>query len=353
MTNVFRAARAGLLTAVGALVLAAPAHAIDEKEFKVVGTWGNLQQWKDHESRLWNKVIPEASGGKLTANAKPYTELGLKGFEVMRLLKVGAYDAVHGLTSYTSQDSPPLEGLDLSGVIQDMDTYQQAAQAYRKIIARELNDKYNAKLLMLYTFPSQQIWCKITDGKAQLTDLKGKKIRAYSTTQSDFIEGLGASAVTLAFAEVVPALQRGVADCGVTGTLPAYNAKWWQVVTHNIRVRLGYAATFLAFNNNSWNALSDDTRKLIEEKAAEVEKDMWEAVKKEDELGMQCNAKGPCPYGDPGGMTPVELNDADKSLLKTIVNDFVVARFAKRCGAACAKEWNATVGKVAGATAPE
>jgi hypothetical protein len=206
---------------------------------------------------------------------------------------------------------------------------------------------------MLYTFPSQQIWCKITDGKTELGDLKGKKIRAYSTTQSDFIEGLGASAVTLAFAEVVPALQRGVADCGVTGTLPAYNAKWWQVVTHNIRVRLGYAATFLAFNKDSWNALSEDTRKLIQDKASEVEKEMWEAVRKEDNDGMACNAKGPCPYGDPGGMTPVELTDAGKTLLKKIVDEYVVARFAKRCGSACAKEWNETIGKVVGAKAPE
>ena len=50
-------------------------------------------------------------------------------------------------------------------------------------------------------------------------------------------KGSNASAVTIAFAEVVPALQKGVADCGITGTMPAYNAKWWQVVTHNIRIR--------------------------------------------------------------------------------------------------------------------
>lgn len=349
-----RTALGGLLAGVvGTLAFASSASAIDTKQFNVVGTWGNLQQWKDHESRLWNEVLPQASGGKLTANAKPYTELGLKGFEVMRLLKLGTYDAVHGLTAYTSQDSAALEGLDLSGVIQDMATYRKAAQAYREVIARELDEKYNSKLLMLYTFPSQQLFCKITDDKVRLADLKGKKIRAYSTTMSDFIEGLNASPVTLAFAEVVPALQRGVADCGLTGTLPAYSAKWWQVVSHNIRVRIGYAATFLAFNNNSWNALSEDTRKLIQEKAAEVEKDMWEAVIKEDQMGMDCNAQGPCPLGEPGGMTAVELNADDKKLLDKVVSEVVLPRFAKRCGANCAKEWNATIGAVAGVTAPE
>ena len=39
-------------------------------------------------------MLPNASGGKLTANAN-LTELGLKGYGVMSGLKKGAYDAVH------------------------------------------------------------------------------------------------------------------------------------------------------------------------------------------------------------------------------------------------------------------
>ncbi len=85
---------------------------------------------------------------------KPYSELGVSGFEVMRLLSLGTYDAVHALTSYTSKDSPALEGLDLGSVIQDLDTYKKAAEAYEPVLRRELSDKYNAELIMLYTFPS-------------------------------------------------------------------------------------------------------------------------------------------------------------------------------------------------------
>ena len=341
--------------ALAAMLATAPAMAqdIDEKEFVVVGTWGNLSLWKNHESRLWNDVLPGASGGKITANAKPYTELGVSGFEVMRLLKLGTYDAAHALTSYVSQDSPALEGIDLAGVIQDFDTYKAAAKAYEDVIRRELRDKYNAELIMLYTFPSQQLWCKLEGDDISLASLEGKKIRAYSTTQGDFIEGLGGAPVTLAFAEVVPALEKGVADCGITGTGPAYNAKWWQVVTHNIRVRIGYAATFLAINLDTWNGLSADTQALIKAKAAEVEEAMWADTKIEDQVGMDCNASGPCPLGDPGGMTPVEItSDADRAKLADVVENVVLKRFAERCGADCVNEWNETIGKTVGVTAP-
>ena len=240
-----------------------PAKAdIQKMQFEVVGTWGFLENWQQFEGPFWTETLPAASGGKLTANAKPYTELGLKGYEVMQGLKKGAYDVVHALTSYSAQPSPALEGIDLAGVVQDFGVYREAMNAYRSIIARELAEKYNAKLLNLYTFPSQQLWCNMKDRSItdiSLKDLAGKKIRTYSRTLGDFIEGLNASAVTIAFAEVVPALQKGVADCGITGTMPAYNAKWWQVVTHNIRVRLGYAATFTAMNMDTWNGLNPET----------------------------------------------------------------------------------------------
>ncbi|MEM7423176.1 MAG: TRAP transporter substrate-binding protein [Pseudomonadota bacterium] len=329
------------------------ADEVDTREFAVVGTWGNLFNWKEHESRMWQSVLPEASGGKLTANAKPYTELGLSGYEVVKLLKLGTYDAVHALTTYTSQDSPALEGIDLAGVFQDFSTYRKALEAYEPIIRSELRAKYNAELVMLYTFPSQQLFCKLGAGEdGSLASLKGKKIRTYSTSLGDFVEGLGGSSVTLAFAEAVPALQKGVADCGTTGTSPAYNAKWYQVTTHNVRVRLGYAATFMAMNGDTWDSLSDATKALIRENAAKVEDEIWESIEATDAMALSCNASGPCEWGENGGLTPVNMSEADNVLIKDIVQNFVLKRFADRCGKACAERWNETMGDIAGVKAP-
>jgi len=273
----------------------------------------------------------------------------------MKLLKIGTYDAVHGVTGYVAQDSPAIEGADLAGVFQDIATYEQALNAYEPIIAREFNDKYNSKLLLLYAWPSQQFFCNLGDRSntnVSLADLKGKKIRTYSTTLGDVIEGVGGSAVTIAFAEVVPALQKGVADCGVTGTLPAYNAKWWQVVTHNIRVRLGYASSFLAMNNKAWKGLGAEGQKLMSDQMKPLYADMWKATRANDQRGMDCNAQGPCDLGKSGNMTAIEVAGADKDKLKDVVENVVVARWAKRCGTQkCVDEWNKTLGKMAGLTA--
>jgi peroxiredoxin len=48
-------------------------------------------------------------------------------------------------------------------------------------------------------------------------------------------------------------------------------------------------------------------------------------------------------------MIPIEPTAADKKMLKSIVENFVLKRWAKRCGTQkCVDEWNATIGKLAG-----
>ena len=198
-------ALAGALAAGLAFGAGAASADIKPKKFTVVGTWGFLDHWKEREGPFWNDTLPKITKGAYTANAKSQTEVGLSGFEIMKLLKLGTYDAVHGVTGYVAQDSPAVEGVDLAGVIQDIDVYREALESYEPIIRREFQQKYNAKLLMLYAWPSQQLWCNLGDRSnmnVSLADLAGKKIRTYSTTLGDFIEGINASAVTLSLIHI-------------------------------------------------------------------------------------------------------------------------------------------------------
>ena len=142
---------AAIATLAGGLSTSAVAAEYTTKQWQVVGTWANLENYKEHENPYWTKILPELSGGAITANMKDYTNVGMSGFETMRLLKLGTFDAVHALTSYTAQDAPALEGIDLAGVIQDFGKYREAMAAYKPVIERELKEKFNAKMLMLYT----------------------------------------------------------------------------------------------------------------------------------------------------------------------------------------------------------
>lgn len=313
---------------------------------KAVGTWGSLTNYQKHEGPFFNQRLAEASGGQIIGEIKPQTELGLKGFEIMRLVKNGVFDFAFGLPGYVAAENAVFEGADLSSLTQDIDTQRRVANAYFPILEQAFEDIYNAKLLMLYPFPSQTLWC---NGAVRgIADLAGRKIRVYSATLGDFVEGVGGVSVTVPFAEVIPALEKGVVDCGITGTMSAYKANWQQVATHAYTLRVGWGLAFGALNLGKWNAMSAEQQAIMQRETAALTERMWAETATEDDVAIACITGRACAIGEPGDMTLVEPSAADLALRDRIATEVILARWAKRCGATCAADWNRSVGKVLG-----
>lgn len=338
-----------LATAVALACFAAPAFADKPVVIKAVGTWGGLTNYQKHESPFWNDHISEASDGQIIGEIKPQTELGLKGFEIMRLVKNGVFDFAFGLPGYVAAENAIFEGADLSSLTQDIATQREVSDAYFPTLEQAFADIYNAKLLMLYPFPSQTLWCNAEVNG--LGDLKGKKIRVYSTTLGDFVEGAGGTSVTVPFAEVIPALEKGVVDCGITGTMSAYKAKWQQVATHAYTLRVGWGLAFGAMNMDKWNAMSADQQALLQKEIAALTDRMWDETATEDDVAISCITGGDCDIGDKGAMKLVEPSPSDLEMRDTIATNVVLARWAERCGEECVANWNETVGPILGLTA--
>ena len=331
---------------------AAPAAAEAQSPFvvKAVGTWGNLTNFQKHEGPFWNERVADATGGAVVGDIKPQTELGLKGFEIMRLVKLGVFDYAYGLPGYVAAENAVFEGGDLSSLTQDIATQRQVADAYFPTLARAFAEVYNAKLLQLYPFPSQTLWCRGEVGG--VADLKGKKIRVYAATLGDFVEGAGGTSVTVPFGEVIPALEKGVVDCGITGTMSAYKAKWHQVATHAFTLRVGWGLAFGAMNMDKWNALGSERQAVLKTELDKLTDAMWAETAREDEVAISCITGGRCDIGEPGGMILVEPSESDLALRDRIATEVVLKRWAERCGSECANNWNDTVGRVLGLQAP-
>src|SRR4030095_10352761 len=118
----------------------------------------------------------------------------------------------------------------------------------------------NAKLLAFGGNTPQVFWCK--DVATGLAGFKGKKVRVFNNTMRDFLSGVGATAVSMAFAEVIPALSAGVVDCGVTGSLSGNTAGWAEVTKSIYPMSLGWSINVLAVNLDSWKRLDPKTQAL-------------------------------------------------------------------------------------------
>ncbi|MEE2946050.1 MAG: TRAP transporter substrate-binding protein [Pseudomonadota bacterium] len=339
-----------LTTAIGALaVMATSAMADGPVVLNAVGTWSSLTNYQKHEEPFFNQRLNEASGGKIVGKIQSQSGLGLKGFEIMRMVKNGVFDFAFGLPGYVAAENAIFEGADLSSLTQDIDTQRKVSDAYFETLENAFADIYNAKLLMLYPFPSQTLWC---NGEVNgIADLDGKKIRVYSTTLGDFVEGVGGTSVTVAFSEVIPALEKGVVDCAITGTMSAYTAKWNQVATHAYTLRVGWGLEFGAMNMNKWNSLSADQQALLQTEIAALNEAMWAETATEDDVAISCITGGACEVGEPGSMVLVEPTAEDLAARDQIATDVVLARWAERCGEECAENWNNTVGPILGLTA--
>ena len=326
------------------------AQDLQEMRLKVIGAWSNVTMTTAVEQPFWQKTIGEASGGKITADFNSLDTLGLKGDETLRLLRLRIADIVTGPVSFVAGDFKLYDGLDLSGAILDIDTMRKAVDAYRPVIDKNMQENFNAHLLMMWPSPPQVLFCK---GEVKgVADLKGKKIRTFNQTLADFVDAVGGTPVSLSFAEVVPALQNGTADCGVTGTGPGNSAKWWEATDHLFPLVLGWAPYFSAINLDTWNALDEPTKAFLTEQFAKLESEMWTHVAAAAEQGINCNTGiGECTTGIKANMKLVEVSDADKQLLAGMVGETILPRWAGRCGEACVSAWNETVGQALGFTA--
>ena len=340
-----------VFAAVAASLLAGAVQAQDlpKTQLKVVGGLSNLTAYNDYEKPFWTKTIPELSKGQVTADIKGFNEMGLKGPEMIRLMSQGVIEFGTSTLAYFAADNPINEAIDLAGLAPDVKTARAVTDSFEPMYAK-FYAQSGIKVLGMSTYPAQVLFCN-ADMKG-LADVKGKKVRTSSRTQAEFVEALGGSSVTMAFGEVVPALQNKVVDCAITGSLSGYSAKWYEVSTHLYALPINWNQQIHAVNQKAWDKLNPNVQKLITTQFKTMVDDIWAAAGKQTQEGYDCNTgAAACTNPVKGKMVLVQPTEADRALLKKVLGESVLPKWAARCSAQCVTDFNATVGKVVGLTA--
>ena len=327
------------------------AQDLPKTQFKVIGLNAPTVASIVDEVPFWRETLPKASKGAISADITPLDQMGVDDKTMLRLLRLGVMDFAGMDISKMAGDDPRFEGCDLAGITLDADQARAGCEAYRAVIDRQMQKNWNAKLLAFGGNPPQVFWCRGVLGG--LADLKGKKVRVFNNTMRDFLNGIGATAVSMAFAEVVPALNNGVVDCGVTGSLSGNTAGWPEVTKSLYPMSLGWSINVMAVNLTTWNRLDKRVQSFLLEQVKAYEDRMWGTLKKAAAEADNCNTgKQPCTMGKLASITIVPVKPAEADTHKKLVEGAVLAGWAKRCGRECAAEWNNTVGKALGLRAP-
>jgi len=341
--------------ALGAMLAAAPTiaqqkvSALPKTQVQVVGGLSNLTSYQNCEQPFWTKTVPELSDGQVTATIKGFNEMGLKGPEIMRLIGQGVIPIGTATLAYFASDDAINEAIDLAGIAPNVKVAREVTNAFEPVYERYY-EKSGVKVLGLSTYPGQVLFCNAPI--SGLADIRGKKVRTSSRTTGEFVQALGGSSVTLPFGDVVPALQNGVVDFAITGSMSGYSAKWYEVSTHLYALPINWNQQIHAANLAYWNKLDPKVQDFLQKNIRVMIDAIWDDAAKETQRGYDCNTGAQaCDLPVKGKMKLVEPTEADRALLKKITAETIVPKWASRCSAECVKEWNATVGKLLDITA--
>jgi TRAP-type C4-dicarboxylate transport system substrate-binding protein len=268
----------------------------------------------------------------------------------LRLLRSGTFDVMSVQIGMAARDDPFFEGVDLIGVSTNLAELRVAVDAYRQVFDERLQKRFNAKVMTLWPFGPQVFYCN--KPIKTLDDLKGLKVRSFTPSMAALIQSLGATPVTMQFSEVYPALQRGVADCGVTSPTSGNAGKWPEVTSHFLPLSVSGSVQGHFMNLDYWKKLSPESQAKTLAAFKNMEDQMWQLADRANADAMNCNVGAePCKDGTKFKMTNVPVSAADAARVKASVSSVVLPLWKESCNKVdpkCSESWNATVGKARG-----
>ena len=317
---------------------------------RIVGGLADVSQYLRYEEPFWREGISKATKGRIVAEIAPFDRSGIRGQEMLSLMRLGVVSFGTALLAVVSTEEPEFNAIDLPVVNPDFAALRRSVTAFRSHLTETLRERYEVELLAVYVYPAQVVFCRRPF--ASLSDLSGRRIRTSSVGQSEMFTALGATPVVIPFADIVSALKSGVVECAVTGTLSGNDIGLHEVTTHVHGMAITWGLSIFGANLGTWNALPDWARDTIRGEVAKLEAEIWQAAARETGEGLACNSGQPsCRSGRRGNMIVVPVSEADEQRRRQLLTDSVLPGWVRRCGPECVEAWNKTLAPVLGVRA--
>ncbi|MFE1597673.1 TRAP transporter substrate-binding protein [Methylobacterium sp. ID0610] len=342
-----RAARWLLAALAAAGAASGPARAEEPVRLRIVGGLAGVRQFTQFEEPFWAREMAARSGGRIEASIHPFDRSGLRGEDMLQLMRLGVVPFGTALVSLAAGEDPELSAIDLPGLNPDTAALRRTVEAYRPHLRRVLDERYGIELLGIYAYPAQVLYCARPFGT--LGDLAGRRVRTSSVNQSELVRALGAVPVIVPFNETVGALTRGVVDCAITGTLSGAEIGLTRVTTHIHALPISWGVSFFGASRQAWSEVPPDLRAMLRQGIGDLEDRIWRMAEEDTARGLACSTgETGCADLNPGRLTLVPVSAGDEARRRRLLEEAVLPGWIERCGGSCIDAWNATLAAVIG-----
>jgi len=253
--------------------------------------------------------IGSATGGQLKLNLYAAGELPYTPVDAVKIVSTNKVQMSDGAVGFQAGDIPEFNVFGMPFLCTTFEGFFQAVDSAAPIMNQHLLDKYKIGVLFHWTMPPQNLWT--VKPVKTLSDIKGKKIRAWNPEQVTMLKILGAIPVSIASAEVPTSLQRGVIDGAITSALSVNDWKLYDFVNYGLMINFTMGHQFVLMNMGQFNKLPADVQKTLTQKGEEWF-DKFKALTPQFESEARDSlAKH--------GMQLFELSDADLAKAKEIM----------------------------------
>jgi TRAP-type C4-dicarboxylate transport system substrate-binding protein len=329
----------------------AQAREIPAQKLRIVGGLAGINQYTRNEEPFWTQELSRLSNGKFDADIVPFDRAGVPSNDLLRLIQLGVIPFGTALISSVSTQYPEYGVLDLAGLNPDMNHLKKSVAAFRPYLEKMLRERHGIEMLALYVYPAQVLFCK--KPLSNLTDLKGRRTRTSSTTQSDFVEAFGGVPVRTGLTQIMSSMASGNTECAITGAMSGNTLGLHEVTSHLHTMPITWGLALFGANRSAWNGLPPDLRALLSKEIPRLEAAIWAESDRETTEGHACNtgASG-CRIHRNGRMVSVVVSAEDERRSNAIFTSQILPKWLQRCPNRCADLWNQTLGPAHGILLP-
>jgi TRAP-type C4-dicarboxylate transport system substrate-binding protein len=266
------------------------------------------------------------TNGQLNLVSSSYPELGISGTDNLGLIADGTLGMAIVAGAYVAGEVPALDISFLEGLYPDRETMFNALSALVPDLKQLHEDATggDAIVILINWSPGDDRYFFSQKPLSTVEDFEGMKVRAFGTTISDWIIGMGASAQFVAFAEVYTALERGILDAGVTGASPAYGQRWYEVTKYMNGPLVNFPIVPTMINRAVWEEIPPDLQQIMIEESAKTELEMLRVSSIHNEIILEKSIKA--------GLEFVEFSPEVRERSNAALIERVVPNWVKRAG---------------------
>ena len=234
--------------------------------------------------------VEDRTNGQLRLVVSSFPALGLAGPDTLQLISDETLDMANVYNGYIAGTLPVSEVTTLWGIYPDHETTFESVTKTLPRIDAILAEETNGGVTINHNwFAGNDQFLFSRKSLRELTDFQDLKTRSHSAALSDWINGMGAQAQFLSFAEVYTALERGVLDAGITGAAPGYGQRWYEVVDYVNGPLTGWSSTSNVINAERWDRIPEDLQQILIEEGAKAELEQLRLASIQNVKGLQSN----------------------------------------------------------------